>query len=509
MSIKETLLHTVQRFPRLHLIVAGVIGLLVVAIFAFTDSSNQQDRTQLNVTPPISATATSSITAEAETSDTKSTTQAPHFSFDNGSVEQASTNNIVTTTTIADSDIDTPAEPSSPPSTASQSDANAAAQPQNAQPAQQSPEWITITIKKGDNLYSLFDRAGLPAAAVAEFLQSTPKAKSLNALYPGETLHFLIKKQRLEALKHHAKYKDTVLFERQSDGSFDPRVTSQPLRPFPQYIHGSIESSLFLSAKKAGLSERLTMKLAQIFGWDIDFAMDIRERDQFKVIYEDLYRDGEKVREGNILAATFVNNGKTYTAIRFTKSNGETEYFSPDGKSMRKAFLRTPVDFARISSHFNLRRKHPILHTIRAHKGTDYAARPGTPIKASGAGKVRFIGTKGGYGRTVILQHGRDYKTLYAHMQKFARGLRVGHKVKQGQVIGYVGSSGLASGPHLHYEFHYKNKVKNPLTVSLPNAQPINKKDRPAFLKVASEMHRKMQTYSSTASLQAEKPAIE
>ena len=223
------------------------------------------------------------------------------------------------------------------------------------------------------------------------------------------------------------------------------------------------------------------MALAGIFGWDIDFALDIRQGDSFTVMYEELLLDGEKVGDGNIIAAEFINDDRTYRAYRYTDSKEKTEYYSPDGKSMRKPFMRTPVDLARISSRFNLRRKHPVLNKIRAHKGVDYAAATGTAIKATGDGKVVHRGRKGGYGNTIILRHGNTYTTLYAHMSKYARKTGVGSRVKQGQIIGYIGSTGLATGPHLHYEFRVNGVHRNPLKVKLPSAKPLPESEMGRF----------------------------
>jgi murein DD-endopeptidase MepM/ murein hydrolase activator NlpD len=239
---------------------------------------------------------------------------------------------------------------------------------------------------------------------------------------------------------------------------------------------GIIDSSLFVAGQKAGLSDNLTMELAGIFAWDVDFALDIRKGDQFTVLYEEQYLDGENIGRGDILAAEFVNHGKRYRAIRYTDAGGKTDYYSLDGKSMRKTFLRTPVEFSRISSRFSLGRKHPILNRIRAHKGVDYAASRGTPIKATGNGKIVHRGKKGGYGKTIIIQHGSKYSTLYAHMSKYRGGLKTGSRVRQGQTIGYIGSSGLATGPHLHYEFRVNGAHRDPLKVKLPGADPLNKK---------------------------------
>jgi len=254
------------------------------------------------------------------------------------------------------------------------------------------------------------------------------------------------------------------------------------------YAAGTIEDSLFQSAQRAGLSDNLTMELAAIFGWDIDFALDIREGDHFAVVYEDKYLNGNKIGTGDIIAAEFTNRGTTYRAIRYTDASGHTDYYSPDGHSLRRAFLRTPVKFTRISSRFSLHRMHPILNRIRAHKGVDYAAPIGTPIRAAGDGKIIFRGRKGGYGRVIIIRHGSHYSTLYGHMSAFNSKVRLGSHVRQGQVIGYVGMSGLATGPHLHYEFRVNGVHRNPLTVKLPQAKPIEARYRDDFLRHAAPL---------------------
>ncbi len=358
--------------------------------------------------------------------------------------------------------------------------------------------WQTVTVKKGDTLSYIFKRAGLNAGDIHKFVSSGKEAKALANLKPGEKILFNIEEGTLVNLKREMNRFEATLFSLDKDkDTYVAKHEAKELQPYTTYAQGTIESSLFLSAQKAGLSQKTTMELAQIFGWDVDFALDIRKGDQFSLIYEELYLSGEKVRDGNILAARFVNKGKTFTAIRYTKKDGSSEYFTPDGKSMRKAFLRSPVNFARISSHFNLRRKHPVLHTIRAHKGTDYAASRGTPIKATGNGRVHFVGRKGGYGKVVILKHGERYKTLYAHMKSYAKGIRKGKAVKQGQIIGYVGSTGLATGPHLHYEFYENGSVKNPVTVKLPTARPIPKGEKARFLAHAKTVQNQLFAYAS------------
>jgi murein DD-endopeptidase MepM/ murein hydrolase activator NlpD len=217
----------------------------------------------------------------------------------------------------------------------------------------------------------------------------------------------------------------------------------------------------------------VALKLANVFAWDIDFVLDIREGDRFTVVYEQIYQDGRYLRDGEVLAAEFVNGGRTYRAVRFMDDAGHTGYYTPDGKPMRKAFLRAPVEFTRVSSVFNPRRLHPILNLIRGHMGTDYAAPIGTPVHAAGEGRVSFRGQRGGYGNAVVLSHSNSVSTLYGHMSRFAKNIRIGSHVQQGEIIGYVGMTGLATGPHLHYEYLIDGVHKNPQTVQLPGADML------------------------------------
>lgn len=335
----------------------------------------------------------------------------------------------------------------------------------------------SFVVADGDNLSKLFYKAGLTDRDVYLFTKQGGDIKAFTRINVGQTIDFKEGDNGLISVSlHYNKLESLVATKNGADQSPAYAVKKIILTPTIKYeeAQGTIESSLFLAAKKAHISDRLAMELSNIFGWDVDFALDIRQGDRFKIVYEKKYLNGEFLGDGDIVAASFDNQSKHFEAVRYTDSNGNTDYHSPDGRSMRKAFLRTPVDYTRISSQFNLKRRHPVLHTIRAHKGTDYAAKRGTPIKSAGDGKVIFRGRKGGWGNTIIIKHGTKYKTLYAHQSKFARGLKVGSRVKQGQVIGYVGMSGLATGPHLHYEFYVNGQVRNPVTVKLPQADPIS-----------------------------------
>jgi len=238
--------------------------------------------------------------------------------------------------------------------------------------------------------------------------------------------------------------------------------------------HVSIETSLFLDGLEADLSKELILQLTDIFAWDIDFATNLRPGDQFTIVYGKKIVDGKETNSDEIIAAEFINQGSAHTAVRYINEFGIASYYTPDGQSMQRAFLTTPVDFAKISSPFDMHRKHPILNRIRAHKGIDYAARIGTPVKTTGDGIVTFSGNKGAYGQVVIIQHNDHYETLYAHMSDFKKGLAVGNHVKQGDVIGFVGQTGLATGPHLHYEFHVDGLYRDPETVKIPHSMPIS-----------------------------------
>lgn len=346
----------------------------------------------------------------------------------------------------------------------------------------------TIIVKKGDTLSAIFKRQSLSSSTLYKIINSGKQAKSLTRIKPGQKFTIALNdKNEIESLTFALNKVDTLTIAKQ-DKQFVSHIDSKDIEIRQQFTTATINNSLFSAGQKAGLNSSMIMKLAHIFGWDIDFALDIRKGDSFAVLFEEKFVDGKKIGSGNILSAEFVNNGKVFNAIRYTDTSGHTDYYSENGLSMRKAFLRTPVEFSRISSRFTTARKHPVLNRIRAHKGVDYAASRGTPIKAVGDGKVVFKGRKGGYGRVIILQHGSKYTTLYAHMNSYNKKLRNGSRVKQGQTIGYIGSSGLATGPHLHYEFRVNGVHRNPLTVKLPSAAPIAKKYRSDFKATAETL---------------------
>jgi murein DD-endopeptidase MepM/ murein hydrolase activator NlpD len=335
---------------------------------------------------------------------------------------------------------------------------------------------VSHEIKSGESLSSIFKSYELSANLLHRIVHSSKEAKQLTDIRPGETLHLQLTddNQLLGLRLEHNKIRSLEITP--FENSFSSAELTREVEVRTAHTGGVIESSLYLAAQEAGLSENLIMELANIFGWDIDFALEIRAGDHFTVIYQEDFLDGEKLRDGPILAAEFVNRGRSYRALRYVDETGHADYFTPEGRSMRKAFLRAPVDFRRISSRFAKERYHPVLGKKRPHRGVDYSAKTGTPIKAAGDGKIIHRGRKGGYGRTVIIQHGQRYTTLYAHLSRYNKKAKSGSRVKQGQIIGYVGKSGLATGPHLHYEFRVNGVHRNPLTIKLPAAKPIAKK---------------------------------
>ncbi len=371
----------------------------------------------------------------------------------------------------------------------------APATPEATPPASEEPiieeAWQTVMVKSGDNLTTLFRRVGLTPQDVYRIGKATKNSKSLTKLMPGQRLDFVINQGRVEKILHIKTLLEQDLITRNSEGGYNiDKILREP-EVRHKFAKRTIQNSLFVDGQKAGLSQKKLMELANIFGWDIDFALDIRAGDSFAVLYETKFLDDKPFGEGKILAAQFINQGRIVNAIRHKDGN----YYSDKGYSMRKAFLRSPVDFFRISSKYNLSRKHPILKVVRPHRGVDYAAATGTPIKASGDGKVIWRGTKGGYGRTVIIQHAGIYTTLYAHMSKYNSKVKKGSRVKQGQVIGFIGSSGTATGPHLHYEFRVNGVHKNPLKVKFPNVQPLNKKQMQSFAPRAQDLLEQLQAY--------------
>jgi murein DD-endopeptidase MepM/ murein hydrolase activator NlpD len=361
------------------------------------------------------------------------------------------------------------------------------------------PEFDRLTLKvgRGDTMEKLFRQHDLDIGELMAIAQLEAAGRQFRRIKPGDVFEVEHDSGSIVSLYSELDLTSALQISRGENG-FSAEIVERPIEIQKRFAYGVIETSLFESAAQAGLSDRTIMNVAGIFAWDVDFILDIREGDNYYVQYEEIWQDGEYVTDGEIIAAEFNNNGRRIQAIRFKDDNGRTDYFTPDGDSVRKAFIRAPVDFTRISSNFNPRRRHPILNTIRAHRGVDYAAPRGTPIKAAGDGKVIFRGTKSGYGKVVILQHGGNITTLYAHMSNFAAKAGLGSRVRQGQTIGYVGKTGLATANHLHYEYRINGVHRNPRTVQLPDAEPIDARYRDRFLAEAAPILEELEQFKRT-----------
>ena len=326
-------------------------------------------------------------------------------------------------------------------------------------------------VQEGENLSVIFEKYNVSLNNTYKIFRED-KTNEIKNILPNDRLEFLDLDGELQKI---IIYKGPLL---SYEVDLFPEISIERIDRKPELINtfktGVIESSFYLAGLENSVPESVIMDLAYIFGWDIDFVFDIRSGDRFKLLYETPFVDGQQIENGSILFAEFYNQNNRYTAIRYEGKNKKWEYFNMDGGSLEKAFLRAPLDFAYVSSHFNPNRRHPILNTIRAHNGVDYAAKRGTPIRATGEGVIQSVGWKSGYGRTIVIRHGGEITTLYAHMENYHPSMAKGMKVSQGQTIGYVGDSGLATAPHLHYEFRIGEKRTDPLKVALPSAAPLD-----------------------------------
>ena len=350
------------------------------------------------------------------------------------------------------------------------------------------------TVKEGENLSIIFEEFKMPLNTAYKIFRQD-KNGSLRNIRPGNKMRFSYLNDQITEIEIIKDNINSLII------SIDDDVSIKDLVKKPEIVtsfkSGIITSSFYEAGLKADIPESVIMDLAYLFGWDIDFIFDIRKGDTFKLIYETVYAEGEIAKNGDIVFAEFVNQGKTYDAYRFINPENGKEYYDGDGNNIKKAFLRAPLDFAYISSHFNPNRMHPILHKIKAHNGVDYAAVRNTPIMASGDGVIKFIGTKSGYGRTIQIKHGGGISTLYAHMESFNKKLKVGSKVNQGQTIGYVGDSGAATGTHLHYEFKVGNKRTDPVRVKLPSAMPVPEEQRENFFALLAENNKLIERFNN------------
>jgi len=334
------------------------------------------------------------------------------------------------------------------------------------------------TVKKGDSLSVIFEDKQVPLNTAYKIFDFD-KNNLLSSIIPGDIMEFNYMGNDLLSIEIIKDDVNSILIKTEDEISIvNIKKEAQTITSFG---FGEIRDSFYKSAKDVGIPDSIIMDFAYIFGWDIDFIFDVRKGDKFSVIYETDFSEGEKISSGDIVFAEFTNREKKYIAQRFFDDVQGKQYFNENGENVKKAFLRAPLDFAYISSHFNPNRMHPILHKIKAHNGVDYAAKRNTPVKASGDGVISFIGRQSGYGRTVEIKHGGNIKTLYAHLERFNTKLKVGSKVKQGEIIAFVGDSGQATGPHLHFEFWQGEIRSDPVKVKLPSAKPVNNAQRNEF----------------------------
>jgi murein DD-endopeptidase MepM/ murein hydrolase activator NlpD len=347
---------------------------------------------------------------------------------------------------------------------------------------------IDVIVTRNDTLDRIFRRLKLRLTDLASLRGLPGLRERLDRLRPGELLRLTHHDGELFGLERRLSETETLKIVRDPAAGLRAAVVQNPLETHTHTVSGRIDHSLFEAVEAAGAPEAVAVALADIFGWDVDFVLDVRSGDSFVVTYREVWRDGKYLHDGPIEACEFVNQGRELRAVRYTDPDGLAGYYTPDGHSLHRAFLRAPLEFTRVSSGFNSARRHPILNRIRAHKGVDYAAPIGTPVRAAADGVIRFAGRNGGYGNEVEIQHTRSIVTVYGHLSRFAHGTRVGAYVKQGTVIAYVGMTGLATGPHLHYEYRVNGVFRNPQTVPLPAAASIDSRWLGDFLAHAAPL---------------------
>ena len=355
-------------------------------------------------------------------------------------------------------------------------------------------------IKRNDSLFAILNQLEVPKEDIINLINSK-KSSLLSKIEVGDKIRIFVDSNGfLQKLFYVDDFEKGVLAERKNN-EFTISKYINEIEKVKVFKHVVIEDSMYMSGLREGIPDSVLMDLAYINGWDIDFTHDIQPGDNYSLIYEEIIVNGEKVVDGDILISEFNNKEKKYVAARFNIDRDNAEYFNPDGENVKKAFLRSPVEISYISSKYNLKRRHPVLHTIRAHRGVDYAANTGSPVRATGDGTVSFAQYNGGCGNEVKIKHSEDYETRYCHLDRFNPRTKVGRKVKQGQTIGYVGSTGLATGPHLHYEFHVNGKHTDPLKVRFPNASPIDSSQLTAFKTKFKSLQKELNNFQSLTAI--------
>jgi murein DD-endopeptidase MepM/ murein hydrolase activator NlpD len=356
-----------------------------------------------------------------------------------------------------------------------------------------------VTIKPHDNLARIFSRMTIPHKEIDAILKSGHSARTLKKLQPGKKLTLVMDNNHsLQQLSFPITATESLIITRSTHNKFRSEVKTLPLETHQSFAKFTVRNTVLASGKNAGLNRKRMAQLANIFKSNVDFNKGNHNGDKVYVLYQDYYLNGKKARDGEIIAAEYKTHTNTFQAVRFTDPKGNSGYYAPDGTSMQKRFLAAPLKFTHITSLFNPRRWHPVLHQFRHHQGVDYAAPRGTPIKSVAGGTIAHLGRKGGYGNAIIIQHDTSYSTLYGHLSKYAAGLKTGSHVQQGQIIGYVGSTGLATGPHLHFEFRINGVHRNPLTVALPNGKSITRAYRGKFHAEVKKLLAKLDAHKQT-----------
>ena len=467
-----------SHYPRNHLALAGALCGLVLIVLALPlneESNGEQGRTEISLNIDLNSGSEQGIKDEKGEQDHSEALTMSDFVIPSQTKIQTATTPVLEDVTV----------------------------------------WRNVEVKSGDNLSAIFSKVGLSDQDLFRVLNSSDEAKVLNQVYPGYQLDFLIPndgeaKGELEQLRLLKSPLEGYLFTLKNN-NYDVESILKSPQLKPTFKVGTIADSLFMAGKREQIPAVTIMEMANIFGGVIDFILDPRSGDDFSILYEEKYLDGEFIGHGDILATQYTNQGKTFTAVRYIDTEGEVGYFNAKGESMRKAFLRSPLDVFRISSNFNPRRRHPILNTIRAHKGTDYAAPRGTPIRATSDGRVTRASRNGSFGNLVIIKHAGGFETKYAHLSKYAKGIKKGKRVRQGDIIGYVGTTGSATGPHLHYEFLMGGVHQNPRTIidKLPKAESIDSSEMDRFHVQTNELLKRFADMNSSKFITLNQPSAD
>ncbi|MGQ3892073.1 peptidoglycan DD-metalloendopeptidase family protein [Legionella sp. CNM-4043-24] len=400
---------------------------------------------------------------------------------------------------------ETRVEPVKPVAKPAEPVAKTAEKPVKAAETKPESDWKIIKTRSKDSLASVFNRVGLGPQALSAVMKDNPHNSTLSRLKPNQEIQLLIKNKSLEKMIMPYTTTQYIVFYREGN-RYRSKINTRKMNSYNHFLTATVKGSLYTTAKRQNIPYKLIRQMTEIFTWDIDFSKGVRQGDHFSIVYKAFYIEDKLVNTGDILAVSYTSHGKTFQAVRHTDRSGRTDYYSPQGNSLKKAFIRYPLRFSHISSTFSLSRYHPILHYRRMHKGIDLAARIGTPIQATGDGRIEIIGRQNAYGNMIKIAHNKKYSTIYGHMLKFQKGLSKGDYVKRGQIIGYVGQTGLASGPHCHYEFHINGSPKNPATIDLPRGDPLYGRELASFKANTQTLLAQLHLYEQGRLASANKP---